>query len=446
MGRIFISHSSGGDRYAELVRDAVSSKLEACGHEVLLDKTRLEPGDEWRSVLYRWLAECDGAIVLLNDRALEVSSWLPRESTILLWRRALGSPVRIVPALLAGTRSNSSTEGWFRELLTLHVARIDAQGTGQEEAEMLAERIVGQVGDVTALPAVDAPIGMWLRDVAECLEDVSRDRLARAARRLHVRDDDWQALLPDGEIFLAHQLLTRPLDVEVVEAIADLARGLTVERLERLVSLIQSTWVDPEAARKLVAASRPNEDTVATALPRQGPGGQPERQALFFGINASLPGTLRRYIDRATCCAPFGYRKATPSGVFGEDVTRELLSQCERALRAALNVRGTRSIDDRDFDVRRVKRVFLIFDPEIASPVQLAEVSQTLHAKYPQLTLLMATGGQSQSWEDPAGPFPELQIVEPRLEGEAERDGDQLGLDLEDLVDKLGLPRRSGAA
>jgi hypothetical protein len=434
MGRIFISHSSLSDPDAELVRDTVQSQLEERGHTVLLDKERLEPGDEWRSVLYQWLGECDGAIVLLNEQAV-ASPWVAREATILLWRRALGSPVRIVPVLLGGLRFESGEDSWFRELAALQAARIDAPGTGQTEAQLLAERAVARIGDVSELPAADIPLGAWLRDVAECLADVSPDRLAQAARRLNVRDEDWQrALLPGAEMFLAHQLLVRPLDVEVVEAIADLARGMTDERLRRLVDLIRPTWVDAEAARQLVSASRPGDPDAANAglapesAERPGPG------AWLFGINAGLPGTLQTYIERATCCSNYGYRARPVSGVYGEAATEELLAQSETAIRAALNVRGNRPIDERDFDAPRVKRAFLLFDPDVADPVKLADVARTLHNRYPRLTLIMATGSQLPSSDLLAAwRLPEIRLIEPQLSGDAERDGDQLGADLADL-------------
>jgi hypothetical protein len=440
MGRIFISHSSLGDRYAELVRDAVRGRLEARGHTVLLDKARLEPGDEWRSVLYNWLAECDGAVVLLNEKAL-ASAWVAREVTILLWRRALGSPVRIVPVLLGALRSKSGNESWFRELVALEAARIDAvEGTGKAEAERLAERAVARIGDVTPLPAADVPFGAWLHDVAECLAGLAPDRLALAARRLNVRDEDWRsALLPGAEMFLAQQLLARRLSVEVVEAIADLARGLTVEQLRRLVALIRPTWVDAEAARQLIVASVPGDPSaVATASPANS-AERPEPSPWIFVINAGLPGTLQTYVERATCCANFGYRARAVSGVFGEAVNEELLVQSETAIRAALNVRGTRPIDERDFDPPRVKRAFLIFDPGVADPDQLAELARTLHARYPRLTLLMAAGTQPPSSEAlTAWQLADVRVVQPELSDDAERDGDQLSADLLDLIDQLG--------
>jgi hypothetical protein len=39
--------------------------------EVLLDRTRIEAGDDWAELLHDVLAECQGAVLLLSQRALD---------------------------------------------------------------------------------------------------------------------------------------------------------------------------------------------------------------------------------------------------------------------------------------------------------------------------------------------------------------------------------------
>jgi hypothetical protein len=262
-------------------------------------------------------------------------------------------------------------------------------------------------------------------------------RLARAARHLKVRDEDWHnnALLPGAEMFLAYQLLVRPLSVEVVQTIADLARAgeMTDRRFRDLVSLIRPTWVDADAARQLITASEPAEPSAAAAAPPPA-GERPDPSAWIFGINADLEGTLETYVQRAICCANYGYWPCTLSGVHGEAATEELLAQSETAIRAKLNVRS-RELDKRDFAAPRVKGAFLLFDPGVANPAKLAEVARTLHSRYPRLTVLMATGRQRPpadllaAWQ-----LVDLRFVEPQLSDDAERDGDQLSADLAGMV------------
>jgi hypothetical protein len=433
MRRIFISHSCRDDAYAGLVRDALEAKFRADGYEVLLDKTRLEPGDEWRSVLYQWLAECDGAVILLNGDALR-SPWVARETTMLLWRRALGAPVRIVPALLGAVRSADGTESWTRELLALEAARIPSKDTGPGEAVELANLVAGSMRDIASLPAEDSPLGIWLRDVADCLRDVPPGRLAQAAQRLRVRDEDWhEVLLPRGQMFVAHQLLARPLDLAIVQAIADLARALPTEWLGRLVSLVRSTWVDVEAARQLIAAP-------------PDPGDESAPDIWIYGVNAELADTLAQYLDRATCCAILGYPVGRLTGVAGEATVDELLAQCEVAIRRALKVSGRRPVDDGDFDARRIKRAFLVLNHDMGAPADLVQVALTLHAQYPKLKLLVACDGPTvppdtmQAWR-----FPGFRLLDPPLGLQAEREGDQLSRELAGLYLDLR-DRMAGAA
>ena len=60
----------------------------------------LKGGDDWRGVLYSWIADCDAAVILIGRKAAE-STWVKREVNYLLWRRALGSTLTIIPVLLS---------------------------------------------------------------------------------------------------------------------------------------------------------------------------------------------------------------------------------------------------------------------------------------------------------------------------------------------------------
>ena len=74
--RIFISHGTDKSNPAELqFLDTVEQQLRlteagAASHEILLDRSRLEAGDDWAGILNDWLAECQVAILMLSKRAL----------------------------------------------------------------------------------------------------------------------------------------------------------------------------------------------------------------------------------------------------------------------------------------------------------------------------------------------------------------------------------------
>jgi hypothetical protein len=89
---IFISHSSRDDDAARALRERLSQVLahEPYQHTILLDETGIQAGNLWRPKLYRWLAECGGAVLMLTEQAL-ASEWVKKEAAILLWRPAPGS-------------------------------------------------------------------------------------------------------------------------------------------------------------------------------------------------------------------------------------------------------------------------------------------------------------------------------------------------------------------
>ena len=123
--RIFISHSckdveiaddvpfededrpaQAAAQYARHIRDEVE-RLLGDDFEVLLDRKLLDPGDRWSIKLKRWLGECDGAVLLLSEDAIE-SKWVLQEATILTWRRHL----RRISGLFRCASAASPTRRW----------------------------------------------------------------------------------------------------------------------------------------------------------------------------------------------------------------------------------------------------------------------------------------------------------------------------------------------
>ena len=66
---VFLSHSSKSP-FARNVRDGLYDALKKARLDVLLDKKRLEPGDEWRAKLHVWLATCQAAVLLFSRDAV----------------------------------------------------------------------------------------------------------------------------------------------------------------------------------------------------------------------------------------------------------------------------------------------------------------------------------------------------------------------------------------
>ncbi|MEJ8669200.1 toll/interleukin-1 receptor domain-containing protein [Streptomyces sp. MS1.AVA.1] len=181
MAITFISHSSAkteeDQANADSVRTELIKRLPDLGWDVRVDDL-LPPGTDWRSVLYGWLADCDAAVVLVSKDGLE-STWLKREVHILLWRRAVGSRLTIVPVLLKGLSP--------RELRRSELSQLaDLQCVLQDETEPadLVSLIVERLGDLGGCADNSAMRAMTTK-IEHCLDEVTdRFTLRSMAHRL----------------------------------------------------------------------------------------------------------------------------------------------------------------------------------------------------------------------------------------------------------------------
>lgn len=156
MARIFISHSADPGGHTAKIKQLIAARLEQTGHVPFTD-VRIGVGEEWRARLYRELAACDAAIVLLDRRALDRDAyWLHSEVNCLLWRRYLGR-VRIVTVLLDGVSRKELGFNGFGDLAGFQLLPFGRT----TDPHPVAERVANEF---TASPAVATSDGMrsWL--------------------------------------------------------------------------------------------------------------------------------------------------------------------------------------------------------------------------------------------------------------------------------------------
>lgn len=417
---VFISHSAVGDDVARSVCEAIEHDLKTNHYDVYYD-ARHEPGQRWRSTVYRCLADCHAAIVVITPKAL-ASAWVKREVDILLWRYALGVPVTIIPALIRGATPQDVKDAGFDELMEFQ----DAQCADVDDHVAAAAEVVRQVVALFPKQPFDdeSPMVNWLRRIAshiKAVKDVTA--LRQAGRALMMVDEDVAVLEPEtGSSALAHQFLT-PSEFRQAgcRAVHEFADFMPYENLQRLAALIAPTWVDGESARLLAVAK----------------GGDRARVVL---LNTTSVATVKDYIDRAFCCSVDGYRVAEAGIVVGEHVTRELLASCASAAKALARVPegqelvsylarwGTPSAG-------RV-RCFLIVDPcsyfdrmdVIGNAVRIASI------RYPWLTIVLLTGGV-QVPPDKWGI--ERAVALPELDEDLEKEGYDMTRDLDALLERV---------
>ena len=103
--RVFISHAAQPDPFADGFRRRLANRL-AIDYDVLLDEDAIDPGDEWRSKLYRWLGTCEAAISLVNEAVIAKPDWVRFETHVVSWRREFSDDVVVIPVLLPGVTAD----------------------------------------------------------------------------------------------------------------------------------------------------------------------------------------------------------------------------------------------------------------------------------------------------------------------------------------------------
>jgi hypothetical protein len=147
------------------------SQLEESGFEVLLDRNRLQGGDQLEeSIIQQWLQICDAAIILFSSHALK-SDWVKVEYTNLSWRKSFNSQFLLIPILLPSVKRSSLEEGIFGIIRANNILQVE----GEE-----VETITGKV--IRILEPLKNPVSDEIeQEIAFCLEDCYEVTLEAAA-------------------------------------------------------------------------------------------------------------------------------------------------------------------------------------------------------------------------------------------------------------------------
>lgn len=415
---MFISHSARGDAFAMAVLGKIEEGLRGRAHTPLVDQSGIEPGDEWRPQLVDWLARCDAAVVLLNQAALD-SSWVRREVNILMWRRALGAPLLVVPVLLGGLTTGAVKHAGLEELRPIQFART-AQGT-EPDAKSLADKVLGRFAELPRAATGTDPMSEWLGRLALYLSEAQRQPtvLAEAARALKVEREYLASVTAQhgGCLFLAHQFLVAPPE-RMEKALDVLAPSLQDQTIRRLTNALTATWVDEEAAR--------------SALPA--PGRQPQEMTLL--LNAFSNGTAEQYIRRATCGAIHGFETKTIGSLpMGEDRVGERIRTWEDTVWKEFF--DADSPEERMFPSDLDTRThYLVIDELRPLDAEFAEAVNLLHRAFSWLIVLVTTGTAAPD-DGIRKAFKNAVLLKPLLTAEDEKTAALRSKRLRQLPDRL---------
>ncbi len=312
MSAIFISHSSRDDDAGRALRERLGHVLadEPYKHTILLDETGIQAGNPWRPQLYRWLAECGGAVLMLTEQAL-ASEWVKKEAAILLWRQALGSRVVVVPLLIGVTKEQVEAAFPAIEVFERQYREItDGTDAGPVLKEVAAA--FGQAADR------EDQLGFWARSLTSAvsyLDDISRAEIARALEGL---EDAWSDT-PDGVPLIVHALLHAPSLWDVQTAVEPVLKNF--KSPATFVKLISPVAIPAEAAAGILTAC-----------------GRPEGQRVLV-LTCKSPLTAVRYIRRASCVNTFYRATDPPPGPVGEKGADQLFDDILETI--ATNLRGS---------------------------------------------------------------------------------------------------------
>ncbi|MEV2210084.1 toll/interleukin-1 receptor domain-containing protein [Streptomyces sp. NPDC050997] len=415
---VFISHSSRRDPLAGKVRKRVVGELKRRNYRVKVDTYALRGGREWCLQLMRWIAECDVAVVLLNRAALD-SSWVLREVNILMWRRSLCPSLRVLPVIVGDVTTDQLKEKGFSELLPLQSVRLPYE-TGDR---MYPGRLAGEVlKEFAGLPDVRHDtdhMRRWIQDVATRLDTVDDPKaLMATGRALGIEDADLHHLdvyAGAGE-FLAHHMLATATAAGLRKGVYEIARSMGGDRLRELITLLTPTWIDADAARRL--------------LP---PNGLASKH--LVALNARDPATAGQYVDRAMCRQLMYYSFQAAGGIpQGEDTVDDLVEQGVEAVRQVLCSPDWQ--DPRTFRPREDYLHCLVLDVHGLRPRLVERVVARLHDLFPWLLIVLLADECDPARARLSSQLADL-VVLPELTQADEVFGHQLTKELKAVPDRL---------
>jgi TIR domain len=315
--RIFISHSASEDPPSRALLNALAKKLRTDGYRVLLDKTGLELGDNWRSKINLWIGGCDAAIVLLSESALE-SAYVAYEASILAFRKVSDPNFRPIPIFLDPV-SYDRVQASLLAPTRIH----NIQAVIKEVPQDAAIRQVLEKLD--ELQSTKTPVEPKAQHLSNLLEPVPETEYTEDAEKLGI---DLGAWVPGTQkrLALALKMMGVGLDGST-KILRRIRTSLSKPRpdLEELIILIGSSWVDYRAVEKITHAARAGKS---------------------LGVNAQKPLTAKMYVIWACDIRPRdAWYTAAVDGTTGEDAEQDLENQIRSALSQVMRV-DAEEVDD----------------------------------------------------------------------------------------------------
>ncbi|MGH9942693.1 MAG: toll/interleukin-1 receptor domain-containing protein, partial [Pyrinomonadaceae bacterium] len=233
--KVFISYTTN-DEIAVRLRDALYERLDGgradASYEVWVDKESLTPGDQWRHEIHNGLGQCDAAIVLLSEHALDTDAhpWVWNEAAILVHRRFMQEDFVLLPIVLPPVEVTGIQDRRWEPLLLKEIQMI----AGQPVSEVV-ERVAARLEEVRLREEVSGPLHKLEKLIAADFKDVDDDIVKFAIAELGVRCGRWKS----------PKLLRRELAEQLLQA--------ATEKLpDAMTELAQSASFNEKAGMSIV--------------------------------------------------------------------------------------------------------------------------------------------------------------------------------------------------
>jgi hypothetical protein len=260
LARVFISHSS----HSEAAKTRLAKLVAALGNapgkvEVSYDSEQIEDGSRWRDVIDAMLADCDAAIVLVSNDALE-SAWVLKEATLLRARyEAEYNAIQkrpdfpLLPVLLDGI-----TVQQLKDHVLWHPLELEAiQFISHETPSAIAKRIKRRLNELSE-SLRPTPLERLAADVAGRLSQPSLAlRLEDAVNELDVPVPPYVTARAQRLAYAIARwaIARRPPALEhIAGALQRLGGAFPAEDAGLIFETVRPLWVEVDAASWLLRA------------------------------------------------------------------------------------------------------------------------------------------------------------------------------------------------
>jgi hypothetical protein len=386
---VFISHSSKDkDRAVALQKSLVA----AGAMDTAFDVKNLRHGEEYRPQLFRWMARCQGGVLLITENVMAEPAWCLQEATVLRARSILeGAAFRLFMLIDKAVYDSDVWKKAFAPLKLDELQRLKLAAPGDPTDAFVTE--VGKgMAEVAAFGA----------DHRGRLAEMVFDRLApfmaeQAAVRvmaevLQVDDAAWQqVVLSDAALqtLFARRLAAGEIDrLGGLPALFDrLQDKAGRSEREKLLGVLRSHWVPLANAARL-----------AEALDRLGepaPGAPPNNLVLLHTEYSAAEKVAEFHHERRF--APFGELGLWLSVPWGNETTEAFGAKVRGALQTRLfedepDIPDADLVAELDAERRAGRHCFV----HLAGVETLAHVQAAARRYWPCLFVLTARAATCQ--------------------------------------------------